>query len=68
MPIRQEAFPRGRPHTERTPEEGYHLSEDLAEKARRWIGQQRALVPTDRSYFAPGVRKVDFSTTIDEEP
>lgn len=40
----------------KTPEEGYHLSEDLAEKACRWIGQQRSLAP-DKSfflYFAPG--------------
>lgn len=41
---------------ERTPEEGYHLSEDLAEKARRWIGQQRSLTPDKPFflYFAPG--------------
>ncbi len=41
---------------DKTPEAGYHLSEDLAEKARRWIGQQRALVPDKPFflYFAPG--------------
>lgn len=41
---------------DRTPEEGYHLSEDLAEKARRWIGQQRSLAPDKPFflYFAPG--------------
>ena len=41
---------------DRTPEEGYHLTEDLAEKARRWLGQQRALVPDKPFflYFAPG--------------
>lgn len=40
----------------RTPQEGYHLSEDLAEKARRWIGQQRSLAPDKPFflYFAPG--------------
>jgi arylsulfatase A-like enzyme len=39
-----------------TPEEGYHFSEDIAERARRWLGQQRGLAP-DRPfflYFAPG--------------
>jgi arylsulfatase A-like enzyme len=40
----------------RTPAEGYHLTEDLAEKARRWLGQQRALVREKPFflYFAPG--------------
>ncbi|MAT04939.1 MAG: arylsulfatase [Acidimicrobiaceae bacterium] len=39
-----------------TPEEGYHLTEDLADKAVNWIRQQKALMP-DRpffTYFAPG--------------
>jgi arylsulfatase A-like enzyme len=43
-------------HPDRTPEQGYHLSEDLACRARRWLGQQRSLAP-DRPfflYFAPG--------------
>lgn len=43
-------------HPDRTPEQGYHLTEDIAAKARRWLGQQRALAP-DRPfllYFAPG--------------
>ncbi len=41
---------------DKTPEEGYHLSEDLAEKACRWIGQQRSLAPDKPFflYFAPG--------------
>lgn len=41
---------------DRSPEEGYHLSEDLAAKARRWLGQQRALAPERPFflYFAPG--------------
>jgi arylsulfatase len=41
---------------DRTPEEGYHLTEDLAEKARTWLGQQRALMPDKPFflYFAPG--------------
>ncbi len=39
-----------------TPEEGYHLTDDLADKAVAWIKQQKALMP-DRpffAYFAPG--------------
>jgi arylsulfatase len=41
---------------ERTPEEGYHLTEDLADKAIDYIRQQKSLAP-DRPffiYFAPG--------------
>lgn len=39
-----------------TPEEGYHLTEDLAEKAIGWISQQKALMPDKPffMYFAPG--------------
>src|SRR6476619_5969285 len=39
-----------------TPEEGYHLTEDLADRAVSWVRQQKALMP-DRPffmYFAPG--------------
>jgi arylsulfatase len=39
-----------------TPEEGYHLTEDLADRAVSWMHQQKALMP-DRPffvYFAPG--------------
>ncbi len=39
-----------------TPEEGYHLTEDLADHAIMWMRQQKALMP-DRPffvYFAPG--------------
>ncbi|MFI2752121.1 sulfatase-like hydrolase/transferase [Cellulomonas sp. P22] len=39
-----------------TPEEGYHLTEDLADHAVTWVRQQKALMP-DRPffvYFAPG--------------
>ncbi|WP_416674846.1 arylsulfatase [Egbenema bharatensis] len=40
----------------KTPEEGYHLTEDLADRAIAWINQQRALVPDKPffMYFAPG--------------
>lgn len=40
----------------RTAEEGYHLTEDLADHATAWMRQQKALMP-DRPffvYFAPG--------------
>jgi arylsulfatase A-like enzyme len=40
----------------RTPEEGYHLTEDLADKAVVWLRQQKALMPDKPffMYFAPG--------------
>src|SRR4029077_1021135 len=40
----------------RTPEEGYHLTEDLVDKARAWIAQQKALMPDKPFfvYFSPG--------------
>ncbi len=40
----------------RTPEEGYHLTEDLADHAVNWIRQQKALMPHKPFfvYFAPG--------------
>jgi arylsulfatase len=41
---------------ERTPEEGYHLMEDLADRAIGWIRQQKAIAPDKPFfiYFAPG--------------
>ena len=40
----------------RTPEEGYHLTEDLADQAVSWIRTQKALMPEKPFfvYFAPG--------------
>ena len=40
----------------KTPEEGYHLVEDMTDKAINWIGQQKALAPDKPFfiYFAPG--------------
>jgi arylsulfatase A-like enzyme len=40
----------------KTPEEGYHLMEDMTDKALLWIGQQKALAPDKPFfiYFAPG--------------
>jgi len=40
----------------KTPEQGYHLTEDLAEKAITWVNQQKSLMPDKPFflYFAPG--------------
>ncbi|MCE2932751.1 MAG: arylsulfatase [Hyphomicrobiales bacterium] len=40
----------------KTPEEGYHLVEDMTDKAIGWIGQQKVLAPDKPFfvYFAPG--------------
>ena len=40
----------------KTPEEGYHLVEDMSNKAMKWIAQQKALAPDKPFfvYFAPG--------------
>jgi arylsulfatase len=41
---------------EETPDEGYHLMEDLADRAIAWIHQQKAMAPDKPFfiYFAPG--------------
>jgi len=41
---------------EKTPEQGYHLTEDIATKAIKWIRQQKSLAPDKPffTYFAPG--------------
>jgi arylsulfatase A-like enzyme len=41
---------------ERTPEQGYHLMEDLADKAIGWVRQQKSIAPDKPFflYFAPG--------------
>jgi len=40
----------------KTPAQGYHLMEDMTDKAINWIGQQQALIPDKPFfvYFAPG--------------
>jgi arylsulfatase A-like enzyme len=40
----------------KTPEQGYHLVEDMTDKAMAWISQQKALAPDKPFfvYFAPG--------------
>ena len=41
---------------DRTPEEGYHFTEDMTDRAIEWIGQQKSLMPDKPFfvYFAPG--------------
>jgi arylsulfatase A-like enzyme len=41
---------------EKTPEEGYHLMEDMTDRAITWVRQQKALMPDKPFfvYFAPG--------------
>ena len=40
----------------KTPEEGYHLTEDMTDRAITWVRQQKALMPDKPffMYFAPG--------------
>jgi arylsulfatase A-like enzyme len=41
---------------ETTPEEGYHFTEDMTDKAMKWVRQQKSLMPDKPFfvYFAPG--------------
>ena len=41
---------------EKTPEEGYHFTEDMTDHAIKWVRQQKALMPDKPffMYFAPG--------------
>jgi arylsulfatase A-like enzyme len=41
---------------QKTPEEGYHFTEDMADKAIEWVRQQKSLMPDKPffMYFAPG--------------
>jgi arylsulfatase A-like enzyme len=41
---------------DRTPEEGYHFTEDMTERAIAWVRQQKALMPDKPFflYYAPG--------------
>jgi arylsulfatase len=40
----------------KTPEQGYHLLEDMTDRARNWISQQKSMAPDKPFfvYFAPG--------------
>ena len=52
-PVRGHDAGRARP---KTPEEGYHLTEDMADQAIDWVRQQKSLMPDKPffMYFAPG--------------
>ncbi len=41
---------------DRTPEEGYHFTDDMTDKAIKWVRQQKSLMPDKPffMYFAPG--------------
>ena len=41
---------------DRTPEEGYHFTEDMTDQAIDWVRQQKALMPDKPFfvYYAPG--------------
>jgi arylsulfatase A-like enzyme len=41
---------------DRSPEEGYHFTEDMTDRAIEWVRQQKALTPDKpfMAYFAPG--------------
>jgi arylsulfatase len=41
---------------DKTPEEGYHFTEDMTDKAIKWVRQQKALMPDKPFfiYYAPG--------------
>jgi arylsulfatase A-like enzyme len=45
---------------EKSPEEGYHLVEDMTDKAAAWIAQQKFLAPDKPFfvYFAPGTTQM----------
>ena len=50
---------------ERTPEEGYHLTDDMTDKAIAWVRQQKALMPDKPffAYFAPGATHAPHHVT-----
>ena len=50
---------------DRTPEEGYHFTEDMTDHAIDWIRQQKALMPDKPffAYFAPGATHAPHHVT-----
>ena len=48
-----------------TPEEGYHLTEDMTDHAISWVRQQKALMPDKPffAYFAPGATHAPHHVT-----
>jgi arylsulfatase A-like enzyme len=52
---------------DRTPEEGYHFTEDMTDRAIEWVRQQRALM-TDKPffvYYAPGATHAPHHVPIE---
>jgi arylsulfatase A-like enzyme len=52
---------------DRTPEEGYHFTEDMADHAIDWVRQQKALMPDKPFfvYFAPGATHAPHHVPIE---
>jgi arylsulfatase A-like enzyme len=52
---------------DKTPEEGYHLTEDMTDRAIDWIRQQKALMPDKPffAYFAPGATHAPHHVPIE---
>jgi arylsulfatase len=52
---------------EKTPEEGYHFTEDMTSKAIKWVRQQKALMPDKPffMYFAPGATHAPHHVPIE---
>jgi arylsulfatase A-like enzyme len=52
---------------DRSPDEGYHLTEDLADRAIDWVRQQKALMPDKPFfvYFAPGATHAPHHVPIE---
>jgi arylsulfatase A-like enzyme len=52
---------------DRTPEEGYHLTEDMTDRAIDWVRQQKALMPDKPffAYFAPGATHAPHHVPIE---
>jgi len=52
---------------DRTPEEGYHFTEDITDRAIEWVRQQKALMPDKPFfvYFAPGATHAPHHVPIE---
>jgi len=50
---------------DKTPEQGYHFTEDMTNKAIKWVRQQKALMPDKPFfvYFAPGAAHAPHQVT-----
>jgi len=52
---------------DRSPDEGYHLTEDMTDRAIDWVRQQKALMPDKPffAYFAPGATHAPHHVPIE---